>query len=116
MAHAGYLTVMNPGKNPIHLVGAASPQYGKVEIHLSKIVSGVATMARQEQLSIAPGGALAPKPGSFHVMLMKPKAVYEAGDTIKLTLHFLDGGSVTLDAPVRRSATLPMPHKHHKMN
>ena len=115
MAHAGYLTVMNPGKNPIHLVGADSPQYGKVEIHLSKVVGGVATMVRQEQLSIAPGGTLALKPGSFHVMLMKPSAVYRVGEAIDITLHFLDGGSVTLKAPVRQ-AMPHVPHKHHKMN
>ncbi len=117
LMHAGYLKVINPGGEEIHLVGVESKQYVKAELHLSKTIDGVATMVRQDQLSIPAGGALALKPGSFHIMLVKPIEPVKAGDEIDLSLLFADGAIVAIKAPVKRApSSSHLPHKNHKMN
>lgn len=117
MMHAAYLTVMNPGAKEIHLVGVESAQYVKAELHLSKVANGVATMVRQDHLTIPAGGSLALKPGSFHIMLVKPMDPVKAGDEIDLSLRFADGAAMSVKAVVRKGepASINM-HKHHKMN
>lgn len=115
--HAAYLNLMNPGQAPAYLVSIDSPQYAKAELHLSTIVDGVATMAKQEQLTIPAGGTVALRPGGFHVMLMKPKAPLKAGDTVDLAFHFADGTAVAVTAPVRKGGSaMPGMHQHHRMN
>lgn len=117
MSHAAYLTVTNPGTEAIHLVGASSPQYAKAEIHLSMRRDGIATMARQDQLAIPAGGTLRFKPGSFHIMLMKPNRAIKTGDDVELSLQFGDGTNLTVIAPVKSARSAPQNmHKHLKMN
>lgn len=117
MMHVAYLTVMNPGAKEVHLVGVESTQYVKAELHLSRVANGVATMVRQGQLTIPAGGSLALKPGSFHIMLMKPMDPVKAGDEIDLTLRFADGAAMSVKALVRKGEpTAINMHKYHKMN
>lgn len=117
MMHAAYLTVMNPGTKEIHLVGVESSQYVKAELHLSKVANGVATMVRQNQLTIPAGGTLVLKPGSFHIMLVKPIEPVKAGDEIDLSLRFADGAAMSVKALVRKGdPTAINMHKHLKMN
>lgn len=117
MMHAAYLTVTNPGPRTIHLVGVESTQYVKAELHLSKVTNGVATMVRQDQLTIPAGGTLILKPGSFHIMLVKPMDPVKSGDEIDISLRFADGTEVAAKALVRKGqAEAVEMHKHHKMN
>ncbi|MBR85326.1 MAG: hypothetical protein CMM29_00805 [Rhodospirillaceae bacterium] len=118
--HAAYLTLYNHAATDVEIVGVESPQYERAEIHHSNVVDGVATMMKQDQIAIAPGGMLKMVPGGFHVMLIKPKQPVRDGDKIDLKFHFSDGTALTFDAEVR-SASKPMNHDHgnhkqHKMN
>ncbi len=116
--HAAYLVLMNPTGQAIDLVGAESPQYKMAELHLSKVEGGIATMVKQDLISVPANGKLAFVPGSFHIMLMHPRKPIEAGDTVDITLTFADGTSVPVKAPVRRAHGGPkkMHHGGHKMN
>ena len=71
--HAGYLTLHGDTGAETSIVGVDSPQYMNAEIHHSRIVDGIATMARQDQITLAPGSMLEMAPGGFHLMLMHPK-------------------------------------------
>lgn len=116
--HAAYLIVMNPTNKAVDLVGVASPQYTMAELHLSKVEGGIATMVKQDQISIPANGKLAFAPGSFHVMLMHPRNPIKTGDTVDITLTFSDGASLAVRAPVRKAHGTPkkMNHGDHKMN
>ena len=115
--HAAYLVLMNPTDAEVSLVGATSPQYKMVELHLSKVEDGIATMVKQDQITIAPEGKLEMKPGGFHVMLMHPKQPVKAGDTINITLNLADGSTIAIDAPVKKAHGMHkgMDHGKHKM-
>lgn len=116
--HAAYLVVMNPTDKAVDLVGVASPQYTMAELHLSKVEGGIATMVKQDQISIPANGKLTFAPGSFHVMLMHPRKSIKTGDTVDITLTFSDGSSLAVKAPVRKTQGMPkkMQHGGHKMN
>ena len=116
--HAAYLVVMNPTGKAVDLVGVASPQYKMAELHLSKVEDGIATMVKQDQISVPANGELAFVPGSFHVMLMHPRKAIKSGDTVDITLKFSDGSSLAVKAPVRKTQGMPkkMHHGSHKMN
>ncbi len=116
--HAAYFVVMNPSGKAVDLIGAASPQYKMAELHLSKVEGGVATMVKQDQISVPANGKIAFAPGSFHVMLMHPRKPIRTGDTVDITLKFADGSSLAMTAPVRKAHGTPkkMHHGGHKMN
>ena len=116
--HAAYFVVMNPTGKAVDLVGVASPQYKMAELHLSKVEDGIATMVKQDQISVPANGELAFAPGSFHVMLMHPRKPIKTGDTIDITLKFSDGSSLAVKAPVQKTQGMPkkMHHGSHKMN
>lgn len=116
--HAAYFVVMNPTGKAVDLVGVASPQYKMAELHLSKVEGGIATMVKQDQISVPANGKIAFAPGSFHVMLMHPRKPIKTGDTVDITLKFADGSSLAVKAPVRKTRGTPkkMNHGGHKMN
>lgn len=116
--HAAYFVVMNPTDKAVDLVGVASPQYKMAELHLSKVEGGIATMVKQDQISVPANGKLTFAPGSFHVMLMHPRKPIKTGDIVDITLKFADGASLAVKAPVRKAHGAPkkMHHGGHKMN
>lgn len=120
--HAAYLVLANPGPTPLTLVAVESPQYKMAELHLSEIRGGIATMTKQNQITIPAKGKLVMAPGGFHVMLMHPTAPMKAGAAVKITFQFADGRAVDVDAPVRKAAGGVgkgmdlMDHGKHKMN
>ena len=115
--HAGYLTLHNSTEEEASVVAADSPQYMNVEIHHSRIVDGIATMTRQDQITLAPGGMLKMAPGGFHLMLMHPKMALKEGDAVEINLHLADGGTLSLKAMVRKTGGMAHDsHSGHKMN
>ncbi len=99
---AGYLTLRNPGREAIVLVGARSPWFKKVEIHRSRIENGRARMEKQGKVEIPSGGEIRFDPGGYHLMLMHPVKRLRAGDRVRLEL-ILDGGEhLEVEVPVRR--------------
>jgi periplasmic copper chaperone A len=52
---AGYLSVHNPGPEPLVIVGAESPLFGSVEMHGTEMTDGVARMRQQNAVTVAPG-------------------------------------------------------------
>lgn len=115
--HAGYLTLHNNTKTEVGIVGVRSPQYAQAEIHHSSIVDGVATMTRQDQITLSPGAMLKMAPGGFHLMLMHPKAHIRIGDTIDIELQMANGEALSFNAVVRKMAGMSHDgHSGHKMN
>lgn len=86
--HAGYATLRNKSLKPVSIVAISSPNYEKVEIHLSKIQDGIAVMKRIESITIPAGGKVECKPGALHFMLIDPHRKPRVGETVKLIFEF----------------------------
>ena len=108
---AAYLTLTNRSGSPQMLLGASSPLFEQIEIHQTVERDGTARMVRQERLEVPPGGQLSFAPGSYHLMLIGPRATLHEGDTVDLRLELEGGDAVDVSAPVRRGE--PDPHEHH---
>jgi copper(I)-binding protein len=97
-----YLTLTAPAAD--RLVSASSPDANLVQIHESRIESGMMMMQElREGLPLPAGEAVALAPGGNHLMLMGVKEPLVAGDTVALTLTF------ATSAPVEVTATVGQP-------
>ena len=99
---AAFMSITNNAEHTIILRAASSPVFGMIEIHQTKMTNGMAKMTRQDSLPIEPNKTVELKPGSYHLMLMKPQRVLRVGDIVKLQLLFDDGETTEVDAVVRR--------------
>ena len=88
---AGFVTIHNHGDDDITLVDAASPQFGRIEIHTMTMDEGVMRMRRLEELVVASGRMVVLQPGGRHLMLFEPKETLKDGDTIDVELIDSDG-------------------------
>jgi len=98
---AVYLTLRNPTKQTISIVGVESSFASHAMIHETKTESGQSRMRPHEQLSVPPGQTVKLEPGGLHVMLhgiTRPAAV---GESVPLVLLLADGNKVQVDAVVR---------------
>lgn len=112
-AHAGYMLLTNKGASDRALVAAESPNYGRVELHISRVADGVATMERLEQIEIGAGATVTFKPRSLHLMLIGPKGKQEKGAEVPITLVFKNGERLPITAVVRDGRGKAMDHSGH---
>lgn len=105
MTHVAYMTLENTSDEVRSLIGVKAAGYGMAHVHLSAEKYGVATMSMVHQLDIAPGTSVALAPGSFHIMLMHPKAMLTAGDVVALELQFANGEAQDVLAKVKARDT-----------
>ncbi|MCW8955338.1 MAG: copper chaperone PCu(A)C [Gammaproteobacteria bacterium] len=110
---AAFMVFQNRSDKAVNIVEVSSPDFTHVEMHLSKIVDGVAKMLPQKQLSIPANSQLVLKPGSYHLMLYNPKKALKSGDTASLTITMSDGNQFTTKAIVKKSAMKMMDHSNH---
>ena len=87
------------------LVSVASPAANLVQIHESRIESGMMMMNElKEGLPLPAGETVALAPGGNHLMLLGVKAPLVAGDTVALTLTFESSPPVEVTATVGQPA------------
>ncbi len=91
---AGYVTLVNNGKQPLRLVAVSGEDFARVELHETELVDGTMRMLQRDAFDIPAGGALELKPGGKHLMLFDPARPLSAGDSTELLLEFDDGSSV----------------------
>ena len=86
------------------LVTVSSPDANIVQIHQSRIESGMMMMGElREGLPLPAGQTVALEPGGNHLMLMGVKEPLVAGDTVTLALTFASS------APLEVTATVGQP-------
>ncbi len=100
-ALAGYMTLMNKSDKPKTLVSASSPAFSKVMLHRTVMDEGMAKMLHQQQIEIPAHGSINFEPNGYHLMLMKPKHQFKAGDKVEITLEFKDGSTLMVTYEVR---------------
>jgi copper(I)-binding protein len=99
-AGAAYMSVVNQGTSPDHLIGAASPVAEKVQIHTNLIEDGVAKMRPLEAVEVNPGEPTVLQPGGIHIMLMGLEAPLVEGQTFPLTLNFEKAGTIEVEVKI----------------
>ena len=111
----GYVQISNSGNKDVTITATASPDFANVEIHDMQMHEGMMRMIRQETLTIPAGGQVELKPGSFHLMLMKPKRTFKQGDTLEVTFSMADGQTATVSFEVkpREMHDGHQSHQHH---
>ena len=98
----GYLELHNPSAKPVELIGASSPDYGRVMLHHSVMKDGTMQMLPVARITIPAGGDFAFKPGAYHIMLMQPRHAVKPGDEVPVTLKFAGGESLEVRFIVRK--------------
>jgi len=101
MVHAAYMTLENKSDKTRSLIGVKAKGYGMAHLHQSIHKDGVATMSMVHQLDIEPGMSVSLKPGSFHIMLMHPKATLALGSAVSIELQFANGETQDVLATIK---------------
>lgn len=109
-ALGGFMVLKNNTDKPLVLVGASSPDTAEVMLHRSIMEGGMMKMVHQKSIEIPAKGQLEFKPGDYHLMLMKPKKAFKAGDKIEITLKFEDGSTLPATFEVRAGMGGGMKH------
>ncbi|HUR40587.1 MAG TPA: copper chaperone PCu(A)C [Verrucomicrobiae bacterium] len=86
MMTAGYARLRNDGKQLLRVDGAASVDYGSVELHRTVVEQGLSRMQHGQPLVLAPGASAALDPGGWHLMLMRPTRELKPGDVVTVSL------------------------------
>lgn len=83
---AAYMQITNRGDDDIVLVSASSAAAAAVEFHETRVVDGVASMTRLEELVVPGKGEIELAPGGMHLMLMNLTADLQVNDNFVLEL------------------------------
>lgn len=98
-------------REPLTLVGVATPAAGVAEVHEMKLEGDIMRMRALTHLDLPAGRAIELRPGGLHLMLMDLKAPPRAGTRMPLTLLVRDAKGaqrrIALELPV--TATAPGP-------
>ncbi|MBR9813285.1 copper chaperone PCu(A)C [bacterium] len=94
---AGYVTVENTFDSAVKLVGASSPNFGRVELHTMSRENGQMQMRPVDGFTIEAGETLALKPSGDHLMLLFPRGEFGAQVPFSLAFRGPDGGLMSLD-------------------
>jgi len=108
---AAYAKIQNKSTVAKILSSVTSPLFSSIEIHLSKITDGMASMEKQTFLTIPAESSIELSPGNYHLMLFDPETPLEAGDNVTITFNFSDGSSKSVQAPVEKRKIEV--HNHH---
>ncbi len=92
---AAYCTISNRSGHEVALTGASAVGFKKAMLHQSKSENGQEKMVHVMRVAIPAGQAAHFAPGGYHIMLMPPHDPLKVGDTVKITLKFADGSTVT---------------------
>ncbi len=85
--NAAYAHLENNSNKTIIVHTISSDSFASIEMHLSRIVNGIATMQAQPELRISAGETAILQPGAYHLMLLNAQQALRDGDRVTLTLH-----------------------------
>jgi copper(I)-binding protein len=101
-------------RQPMQLVGVATPAAGTAEVHEMKMEGEVMRMRPVAKVDLPAGTAVDFKPGGYHLMLMDLKQPLKTGAVVPLTLIFRDaqGAERKQDLSVPVATQAPAAPKH----
>ena len=96
---AGFMTIKNANGQADTLLGV-SADFGDAELHETVMLDGVMSMRPVAGLEIPAGAMVELRSGSYHIMIMNPRAGINEGDVVNITLKFEKAGEVVVPAHV----------------
>jgi len=99
---AGYMHIQNLTAEPVEITAIHSPAYERVEMHLSLNQNGVAKMLPQKSLKIPARGSLSLEPGSYHLMMIKPRRALKKGDSVPLSITLSSQQTLQIQLTVKK--------------
>lgn len=96
-----YMVFENFSDQPISINSVSSPQFGRVEMHETRIVDGIARMRSLDDLLVPAGASATLEENGKHLMLMQPLAALDLQDPVSLRISFGDSGLIIISAPLR---------------
>ncbi|MDR9436018.1 MAG: copper chaperone PCu(A)C [Thiohalophilus sp.] len=111
---AGYVRISNDGSEDVSLTGAHCSDFARVEIHDMVERDGMMRMIKQESLTIPAGKQVELKPGSLHMMLMKPRRAIKRGETLEITFETASGESIPVTFEVKPQSARDQQHDNHQ--
>lgn len=101
-ATAAFMKIENNSSEDKILKSAQCEYFDAVELHLTVMEKGVGRMIPQESIIIPAHGEMLFKPGSYHIMLIKPNHFVNQGDIVPITLIFEDQTQLSIEAIVTK--------------
>jgi protein SCO1 len=98
---AGYVIIVNRGREPDALLSATADVAAGVEMHETRNMSGMMMMEPVSKIAVPPAARVELKPGGYHLMLIGLKQALSPGQTVTLTLVFERAGPITARAAVK---------------
>jgi copper(I)-binding protein len=95
MMRSAYGRLLNDSDAAVEVIAAASPDYGLVEVHETRIENDVARMVQLPSVTVPARGAFDFVPGGAHLMLMRPKRRLATGERTMITVTLKSGETVT---------------------
>lgn len=98
---AGFFEIKNIGKISITLDNVSSPMAKKIELHRSENIDGKMTMQKITALVIGAGERVKLEHGGIHLMLWGLNESLFPGSHIPLSLNFVNGSVIKVQAELR---------------
>lgn len=105
-----FMKINNNTTDEIKLLAANADGYQRVELHKTLFQHGIMKMLQQNFISIPAQSQVRLKPGSWHIMLIKPHNVPQIGEKVKISLKFDNNTTHIVNALVRKKH-MSNPHK-----
>ena len=102
---AGYMGISNDGTTPDRLIGAASPAFETIELHMVEEDNGVMKMLQIPGIEVPGEDTVLLDHGGFHLMMFGAKDLYREGDEVPLTLQFERAGAVDVTLKIEKSGS-----------
>ena len=99
---AGYMQLKSLDSNTATIVSISSDAFKKIEIHNTINNDGVMSMHPIKNLALEANGMMSLKPGSMHLMLMKPTRELKISDEVEIVLQFDNDTSQAILMTVRK--------------
>ena len=100
---AGFMTLTNPDRKADALVAVETAGAREVQIHLTRMSGGMASMQAVTSVPVPAKGAVTFAPGGYHLMFMGLTRPLKVGDALPATLVFSSGAKVKASFVVRVS-------------
>lgn len=109
-----YLSLHNGSDSSIALTAIETP-LGRVELHQSIQQGEMMKMQRVERIEVAAHEMVKLAPMGYHGMLLDMQAPPATGEQVALTLHFDNGETARVEAPViaGQGKMMASGHEHH---
>lgn len=101
---AAYMTLTNNGDDTLIIDRISSPQYARIEAHVTEMSDGVMRMRQIAQLRLAPGETLTLAPGGTHLMLLESRNPQSQTGSVELSLFSGQQPLAQLTLPVTETS------------